>query len=414
MPPPTGRDDERRSIERELKRGSLELIVLHLLAPGEAYGYEIVSKLTAETNGALAVTDGTCIRCSTGWNAPGSWPCGGRRRSAASRGSTTGSPSRVERNFSGSPGSGRRLPGRWRNCCDADTRRREDRQMTITADDYVNRVLFEDADSDAEPRANRDGAARTHQRARERGRTPRRDSRAPRRPGGAGRVIPVGRPADRRRLVVACDGPADRSSACRWCCWPRWPASSGLQRRPSGCRRCCSSMLFVGGATIAIYPMVAEASVRQDAWQASARPARGHRVWHADQQRAGHRAQPAAGCSRCGGSTRCLRCSPTGASARSSCCRRHVSCGRPPIRDERSTVPRRSPRRGRCPQQVVHPLPDPETPVNTVSPAWIARPSCIRNTVTRQTTAPGGETRCRQRRSSPASARCRARSRPRR
>jgi PadR family transcriptional regulator PadR len=53
------RADERRSIERELKRGSLELIVLHLLAPGEAYGYEIVSKLTSETDGALEVTDGT-------------------------------------------------------------------------------------------------------------------------------------------------------------------------------------------------------------------------------------------------------------------------------------------------------------------------------------------------------------------
>src|SRR5918995_6151152 len=51
--------EDRRGIERELKRGSLELIVLHLLAPGEAYGYEIVSKLTAETNGALEVTDGT-------------------------------------------------------------------------------------------------------------------------------------------------------------------------------------------------------------------------------------------------------------------------------------------------------------------------------------------------------------------
>jgi PadR family transcriptional regulator, regulatory protein PadR len=51
--------DDRRGIERELKRGSLELIVLHLLSPGEAYGYEIVSKLTAETNGALEVTDGT-------------------------------------------------------------------------------------------------------------------------------------------------------------------------------------------------------------------------------------------------------------------------------------------------------------------------------------------------------------------
>ena len=55
----TDRPGDRRSIERELKRGSLELIVLHLLAPREAYGYEIVTKLTASTNGALEVTDGT-------------------------------------------------------------------------------------------------------------------------------------------------------------------------------------------------------------------------------------------------------------------------------------------------------------------------------------------------------------------
>ena len=55
----TTMDEGRRSIDRELKRGSLELIVLHLLSPGEAYGYEIVSKLTAQTNGALEVTDGT-------------------------------------------------------------------------------------------------------------------------------------------------------------------------------------------------------------------------------------------------------------------------------------------------------------------------------------------------------------------
>ena len=55
----TSRADDRSSIERELKRGSLELIVLHLLEPGEAYGYEIVSKLTSRTNGSLGVTDGT-------------------------------------------------------------------------------------------------------------------------------------------------------------------------------------------------------------------------------------------------------------------------------------------------------------------------------------------------------------------
>jgi PadR family transcriptional regulator PadR len=55
----SNRADDRTGIERELKRGSIELIVLHLLEPGEAYGYEIVTKLTTQTNGALGVTDGT-------------------------------------------------------------------------------------------------------------------------------------------------------------------------------------------------------------------------------------------------------------------------------------------------------------------------------------------------------------------
>jgi PadR family transcriptional regulator PadR len=55
---PAGSND-RRGIERELKRGSLELIVLHLLSLGEAYGYEIVTALTERTNGSLEVTDGT-------------------------------------------------------------------------------------------------------------------------------------------------------------------------------------------------------------------------------------------------------------------------------------------------------------------------------------------------------------------
>ena len=53
------KDPSRRGIERELKRGSLELIVLHLLNGRETYGYEIVSQLTSQTNGSLEVTDGT-------------------------------------------------------------------------------------------------------------------------------------------------------------------------------------------------------------------------------------------------------------------------------------------------------------------------------------------------------------------
>jgi len=51
--------DPVRSIARELRRGSLELVVLHLLSSGEAYGYEIVTKLAERTDGALEVTDGT-------------------------------------------------------------------------------------------------------------------------------------------------------------------------------------------------------------------------------------------------------------------------------------------------------------------------------------------------------------------
>ena len=59
MPPEDRAPDPGRSIARELKRGSLELIVLHLLDGGEAYGYEIVSRLTADTDGVLEVSDGT-------------------------------------------------------------------------------------------------------------------------------------------------------------------------------------------------------------------------------------------------------------------------------------------------------------------------------------------------------------------
>src|SRR5258708_33212429 len=51
--------DAKRSIERELKRGSIELAVLHVLSWGEADGYEIVTKLMGQTNGALEITDGT-------------------------------------------------------------------------------------------------------------------------------------------------------------------------------------------------------------------------------------------------------------------------------------------------------------------------------------------------------------------
>jgi hypothetical protein len=45
--------NERAGIEREFKRGALELAVLHLLQSGEAYGYDIVTQIADRTDGAL-------------------------------------------------------------------------------------------------------------------------------------------------------------------------------------------------------------------------------------------------------------------------------------------------------------------------------------------------------------------------
>jgi PadR family transcriptional regulator PadR len=50
---------ERAGIEREFKRGALELAVLHLLRSGEAYGYDIVTQIADRTEGVLEVTNGT-------------------------------------------------------------------------------------------------------------------------------------------------------------------------------------------------------------------------------------------------------------------------------------------------------------------------------------------------------------------
>jgi hypothetical protein len=55
MSPEPPAQPDRKGIDRELRRGSLELAILHLLSSGEAYGYEIVSKLTARTNGATVM-----------------------------------------------------------------------------------------------------------------------------------------------------------------------------------------------------------------------------------------------------------------------------------------------------------------------------------------------------------------------
>ena len=46
-------------MERELKRGTLELVLLALLRDGDRYGYEIVTELTERTNGRFEMKEGT-------------------------------------------------------------------------------------------------------------------------------------------------------------------------------------------------------------------------------------------------------------------------------------------------------------------------------------------------------------------
>lgn len=47
------------TMDRELKRGTIELVILTLLSERERYGYEIVSTLEERTGGRLEVKDGT-------------------------------------------------------------------------------------------------------------------------------------------------------------------------------------------------------------------------------------------------------------------------------------------------------------------------------------------------------------------
>ena len=46
-------------MERELKRGTLELVLLALLAEGDRYGYEIVAELAERSGGRFEMKEGT-------------------------------------------------------------------------------------------------------------------------------------------------------------------------------------------------------------------------------------------------------------------------------------------------------------------------------------------------------------------
>lgn len=46
-------------MERELKRGTLEMVLLKMLSRREMYGYEIVSTIDEHTGTGFSITDGT-------------------------------------------------------------------------------------------------------------------------------------------------------------------------------------------------------------------------------------------------------------------------------------------------------------------------------------------------------------------
>jgi PadR family transcriptional regulator PadR len=48
-----------KTIDRELKRGTLEMVLLRLLSQGQMYGYELVSTLERRGGGQFQVKEGT-------------------------------------------------------------------------------------------------------------------------------------------------------------------------------------------------------------------------------------------------------------------------------------------------------------------------------------------------------------------
>lgn len=54
---------EDKTLNKELRRGTLELAILAILARSDIYGYELASMLAAESDGCLAVKEHfTCGR----------------------------------------------------------------------------------------------------------------------------------------------------------------------------------------------------------------------------------------------------------------------------------------------------------------------------------------------------------------
>jgi hypothetical protein len=69
-----------RMLDRELKKGSAELIILSIVEARAHHGYEISKVIETRSAGQLSSTSRRCIRSYTGWRSAGGCRAGGSRR----------------------------------------------------------------------------------------------------------------------------------------------------------------------------------------------------------------------------------------------------------------------------------------------------------------------------------------------
>ena len=80
---------DRRILDRELKKGSAELIILSILEPRARHGYEISKLIESRSNGHLKFHVASLYPCSIAWkNAGGCRDAGSRKPDSGGAGST--------------------------------------------------------------------------------------------------------------------------------------------------------------------------------------------------------------------------------------------------------------------------------------------------------------------------------------
>lgn len=78
-----------RLLDREMKKGSAELIVLSIVDGRPRHGYEISKLIEQRSGGRLTSTSRRCIRCFTGLRSAAGLSAAGSKRPASGGGAST-------------------------------------------------------------------------------------------------------------------------------------------------------------------------------------------------------------------------------------------------------------------------------------------------------------------------------------